>query len=63
LKATPGSLAFKSTGGVCHVLFNSSIPANFTTTAGANQAMIKTVGGTLLNMFTSACIKKIYFVS
>jgi len=54
-KSPLSAVYFKSTGNSCLPLINSAEGGLFTS-AGSHQATIKTVGGTLLSLFsTSTC--------
>jgi len=64
-KGTATALYYKSAGSHCVALFTSGIPSNFTTTAGSNQASLKTEGGVFRAVFeTNTCgnLHKVYFI-
>lgn len=62
-KAVPSKVYFKSTGGTCIQLIASNVSSFFTNTAGTFQAAIRTVGGSLVTLWSSATCasNKVYF--
>lgn len=62
-KTVPSKVYFKSTGGTCIQLIASSVSTFFTNTAGTFQAAIKTVGGTLVTLWSTlnCTSNKVYF--